>query len=160
MLEEITQHTGEYILYPDPGQAYSDSGVDAFLQRLYRCTQLRIQAFEYLRAQESWDFAMLVFNGTDTISHAMWKYMDSAHPLHDPAKFDKYGRSIRDYYITIDDYLSEIISTLEKDTVLMLMSDHGFGPFHKFIHVNNWLMREQLMPHKHATTIMAKKAAV
>jgi predicted AlkP superfamily phosphohydrolase/phosphomutase len=25
------------------------------------------------------------------------------------------------------------------------MSDHGFGPFHKFIHVNNWLMEQGLM---------------
>jgi predicted AlkP superfamily phosphohydrolase/phosphomutase len=25
------------------------------------------------------------------------------------------------------------------------MSDHGFGPFHKFIHVNNWLIREGFM---------------
>jgi predicted AlkP superfamily phosphohydrolase/phosphomutase len=25
------------------------------------------------------------------------------------------------------------------------MSDHGFGPFHKFIHVNNWLLQEGLM---------------
>jgi predicted AlkP superfamily phosphohydrolase/phosphomutase len=24
----------------------------------------------------------------------------------------------------------------------MLMSDHGFGPFHKFIHVNNWLRQQ------------------
>ena len=71
LLDEIVQHTGDYILYPDPGQAYSDSGVDAFLQRLYRCTDLRIRAFDYLRSQEDWDFAMMVFNGTDTISHAM-----------------------------------------------------------------------------------------
>ncbi len=25
------------------------------------------------------------------------------------------------------------------------MSDHGFGPFHKFIHVNNWLIQQGFM---------------
>ncbi len=25
------------------------------------------------------------------------------------------------------------------------MSDHGFGPFHKFIHVNNWLIKQGFM---------------
>ena len=74
---------GDYILYPDPGEAYSDSGIDSFLERLYRSADLRMQAFAYLRQRETPDFAMMVVNGTDTVSHAMWKYMDQAHPLHE-----------------------------------------------------------------------------
>jgi len=145
LLQEITEATGDYMLYPDPGQAYSDSGVDAFLKRLYRCTELRGRAFDYLRQREEWDFAMMVFNGTDTISHAMWKYMDQRHPLHDPGRYQKYGTAIRDYYQYVDSYLATIVDTLDQDTMLILMSDHGFGPFHKFIHVNNWLMQEGWM---------------
>jgi len=57
----------------------------------------------------------------------------------------RYGRSIRDFYHYVDGYLGEILDALDDDTVLLLMSDHGFGPFHKFIHVNNWLIREQFM---------------
>src|SRR5512138_47205 len=41
LYEEILQQVGDYILYPDPGRAYSDSGVEDFLRRLYRCTDLR-----------------------------------------------------------------------------------------------------------------------
>jgi predicted AlkP superfamily phosphohydrolase/phosphomutase len=143
--EEILQQVGDYILYPDPGQAYSDSGVESFLQRLYRCTELRIATFDYLRQRDTWDFAMMVFNGTDTISHALWKYMDRDHPLHDTRLYAKFGHAIRDFYKYIDAYLSRVIETLERDTTLILMSDHGFGPFHKFIHVNNWLIREGFM---------------
>ena len=133
------------MLYPDPGQAYSDSGVDDFLARLYRTTELRVQAFDYLRRTEPWDFAMVVFNGTDTVSHAMWKFMDQRHPLHDPTRYAKYGNAIRDYYHTVDGYLADTIDKLDEDTTLFIMSDHGFGPFHKFIHVNNWLIREGFM---------------
>lgn len=144
-LEQIVTAIGDYMLYPDPGQAYSDSGVDAFLARLYACTELRVKAFDYLRQREPWDFAMMVFNGTDTVSHAMWKYMDREHPLHDPARYDRYGSAIRDFYRTVDGYLGQVIDTLPDDTVLVVMSDHGFGPFHKFIHVNNWLIHEGFM---------------
>ncbi len=35
--QDILDNVGDYILYPDPGQAYSDSGIDSFLERLYRC---------------------------------------------------------------------------------------------------------------------------
>lgn len=143
--QEILQAVGDYMLYPDPGRAYSDSGVDSFLERLYYCTETRARTFNYLREREAWDFAMVVFNGTDTICHALWKYMDREHPLHDPAYYEKYGGAIRDYYRFIDDYLASIVAGLDDDTTLIIMSDHGFGPFHKFIHVNNWLVQEGLM---------------
>lgn len=145
LYQEILDALGDYLLYPDPGQAYSDAGVDAFLARLYRTTDLRVQTLDYLRGREAWDFAMVVFNGTDTISHAMWKYMDQLHPLHDPTKAAKYGNAIRDYYRYLDGKLARVVDELDDDTTLVVMSDHGFGPFHKFIHVNNWLMQEGFM---------------
>jgi predicted AlkP superfamily phosphohydrolase/phosphomutase len=145
LYNEILEAVGDYILYPDPGQAYSEAGVDAFLDRLYRTTDLRIKTLDYLRGREAWDFAMVVFNGTDTISHAMWKYMDKTHPLHDPAAALKYGNAIRDYYMYLDGKLARYVDELPDDTTLVVMSDHGFGPFHKFIHVNNWLLQERFM---------------
>lgn len=145
LYQELVAATGDYFLYPDPGQAYSDSGVDAFLERLYHCTDGRIRVFDYLQQRQAWDFAMVVFNGTDTICHALWKYMDGNHPLHDRRRYDRYGSAIRDYYQYVDTYLGRIIDTLDNDTTLIIMSDHGFGPFHKFIHVNNWLIQEGFM---------------
>ena len=142
LLSEIEKEVGKYLLYPDPGQAYSDTGVDTFLDRLYRTTETRLKVMTYLRNREDWDFFMLVFNGTDTVQHAMWKYMQADHPLHNPDKFTKYGDAILRYFQYIDQALAEIVATLDNDTVLMLMSDHGFGPFHKFIHVNNWLRQQ------------------
>jgi predicted AlkP superfamily phosphohydrolase/phosphomutase len=142
LLEEIEAEVGEYLLYPDPGQAYSDAGVDAFLDRLYKTTKMRLKVMSYLRAHDEWDFFMMVFNGTDTIQHAMWKYMSPEHPLHDPDKYSKYGDSILNYFRYIDYELGKITDELGEDEVLVLMSDHGFGPFHKFIHVNNWLRKQ------------------
>jgi predicted AlkP superfamily phosphohydrolase/phosphomutase len=149
LLSEIEQEVGEYLLYPDPGQAYSDAGVDAFLERLYRTTETRLRVLAHLRARETWDFLMLVFNGTDTVQHAMWKYMSPQHPLHDPAKADRYGNAILKYFQYVDAALGDIVASLDDDTVLMLMSDHGFGPFHKFIHVNNWLRQQGWLQIKH-----------
>jgi predicted AlkP superfamily phosphohydrolase/phosphomutase len=158
LLGAILETVGDYILYPDPGQAYSDSGIDQFLQRLYRCTDLRVSTLEYLRQLESWDFTMVVFNGTDTISHAMWKFMDRDHPLHDPAKYEKYGQAIHDFYQTVDGHVGRLLDDLDDQTTLIIMSDHGFGPFHKFIHVNNWLIREGFMAIRKGATSRVKKA--
>ncbi len=156
LLHEIQEATGEYLLYPDPGQAYSDAGVDAFLQRLYDTTERRLRVLEYLRGRDDWDFFMLVLNGTDTVQHAMWKYMSAAHPLHDPAKAPKYGQAILDYFKYVDQALGRIVDSLDDDTVLVIMSDHGFGPFHKFIHVNNWLRTQGWLKIKRAPVAMLK----
>ncbi len=156
--QDILNAVGDYILYPDPGQAYSDSGIDSFLERLYRSADLRMQAFAYLRERENPDFAMMVFNGTDTISHAMWKFMDQSHPLHDPSKFEKYGTAIRDYYKHVDGLLANVVNSLDDDSTLIIMSDHGFGPFHKFIHVNNWLIKQGFMSIKRDIRSRFKKA--
>ncbi len=156
--QDILDAVGDYVLYPDPGEAYSDSGIDAFLERLYRAADLRMQTFAYLRERENPDFSMMVFNGTDTVSHAMWKFMDRSHPLYNPARAEKYGNAIRDYYRHVDGLLGGIVESLDEDTTLIVMSDHGFGPFHKFIHVNNWLIREGFMTIKSGPLSRIKKA--
>ncbi|MEX1021486.1 MAG: alkaline phosphatase family protein [Litorilinea sp.] len=158
LAQEIMDAVGDYILYPDPGQAYSDSGVDAFLERLYRTTDLRLKTLDHLLGREAWDFAMVVFNGTDTICHAMWKYMDASHPLHDPKKAGKYGDAILAYYQYLDRHLAKYVDELPDDVTLVVMSDHGFGPFHKFIHVNNWLLDEGFMQVQDALRARLKKA--
>jgi predicted AlkP superfamily phosphohydrolase/phosphomutase len=158
-LEEARRAAGDYWLYPDPGQAYSDSGVAAFLDRLYRCTVLRIVAFEHMRRREPWDFAMVVFNGTDTVSHATWKYMDAAHPLHDPDAPPAYKTAIRDQYIGMDRYIGRLMEIVGEDTAIVVMSDHGFGPFHAFIHVNRWLIEQGFMRLKRDAVARAKQAA-
>ena len=158
LLSEIENEVGPYLLYPDPGDAYSDSGTDAFLDRLYRTTEMRLRVFHDLRKREAWDFFMLVFNGTDTVQHAMWKHMSPEHPLHDPSKFEKYGSAILDYFQYVDEALGRIVASLDEETVLVLMSDHGFGPFHKFIHVNNWLRQEGWLKTKRNPKALAKSA--
>jgi predicted AlkP superfamily phosphohydrolase/phosphomutase len=156
LLPVIEKEVGEYLLYPDPGQAYSDSGVDAFLDRLYSTTEARFQVLEYLRGLDDWDFCMVVLNGTDTVQHAMWKFMSPEHPLHDPKKFEKYGDTILRYFQYVDKALSRIVFDLDDDTVLVLMSDHGFGPFHKFIHVNMWLRQQGWLKIRNDSTAKLK----
>jgi predicted AlkP superfamily phosphohydrolase/phosphomutase len=156
LLTEIEAEVGEYLLYPDPGQAYSDHGVDAFLDNLYRTTDARLRVFEYLRAREQWDFCMLVLNGTDTVQHAMWKFMSPEHPLHDPDKQERYGDAILYYFQRVDGALAQIVASLDEDTTLVLMSDHGFGPFHKFIHLNNWLRQQGWLQIKRTPMAMFK----
>jgi predicted AlkP superfamily phosphohydrolase/phosphomutase len=135
----------DYVVYPDPGQAYSDQGIKAFLETVNRSINTSLQLWNELINWEAWDFAMILFNATDAVQHAMWKFMDPKHPQYNPKKAERFGDSILNIYRRIDNGLAEILQKMDEKTVLWVMSDHGAGPFHTFIHINTWLMKEKLL---------------
>jgi predicted AlkP superfamily phosphohydrolase/phosphomutase len=152
------KHPG-YIVYPDPGQAYSDQGIDLFLAHLDQAIEKRLELWRDLSNREPWDFAMLVLNATDVVQHAMWKFMSPDHPLYNPKKAVRYKDTILNVYRKIDGILADLLAVMGRDTVVWIMSDHGFGPLHHFIHVNTWLMREGFLVIKN-NAIARLKAAI
>jgi len=69
----------------------------------------------------------------------MWKYTDPAHPKYEPG--NKWQDSIRDYYKKLDSYIGEVLALVPKDTVVLVVSDHGAKTMHGGIAVNEWLVR-------------------
>lgn len=112
---------------------------DEFLRGLYQLTEKRVKAVKYLLKEYDPAFFMVVFVGTDRIQHYFWKYLDKEHPLYDQIKAKKYGDAIKDYWITIDALIGEILESTDDKTYLVFMSDHGFGSQRKNFYVNDWL---------------------
>jgi len=139
--EELVSVLGEYIIHTST--AFSKREAKQFLADIYRVTENRLQAAKYLMSKYPWDFFMVVFNGTDTIQHGLWKFMDPAHPLHVPGSVFK--DAILQFYKRVDEALAEILAIAGDDVVVAVMSDHGAGPLHRFFHTNTWLYRQGLM---------------
>ncbi len=139
---DILSNLPGYIVYPDPGRAYSQQGIDAFLAQLDQAIDQRQKLWTELIKRSEWDFAMMVFNATDVVQHAMWKYMRREHAHYNPQNSSHYENSIFNIYRRMDLFLGELLEEITDDTALWIMSDHGFGPLHCFIHVNTWLLQE------------------
>ncbi len=71
---------------------------------------------------------------TDTISHMYWRFIDK--------KNSQYKNTILNYYQKIDSLIGETIDNLEPDDGLIILSDHGFGPFDFEFNLNSWLRDE------------------
>lgn len=142
LYQEIVSTVGEYVLYPNPGQPDSDSRVEAFLERLYRVTDIHFQTLDYLRAKEDWDSWMAVVSGTDAIQHVLWRFLDPNHNRYDSEKSKRFGGEAIRFFQYVDKALGQLLDGLEQDTVLFLTSDHGFGPLNKWFHVNTWLLQQ------------------
>jgi predicted AlkP superfamily phosphohydrolase/phosphomutase len=113
---------------------------DFLIKQIYEMTEKRFIVLKHLLKNKPWDFFMFVEMGVDRIHHGMWQYMDPTHPKYEPG--NPYQDAIKDYYKTIDQELGELLSALDDDTVVMVVSDHGAKKMDGGICINEWLRRE------------------
>ncbi|MDF1837920.1 MAG: alkaline phosphatase family protein, partial [Planctomycetota bacterium] len=92
------------------------------------------------------------YSTVDLCAHMMWRHSDEEHPHHDEvlaAKDSQWwsGREgstwkdvLIDLYLKMDDVLGEVRSQVGDDTLILVMSDHGFAPYHRIFSLNTWLL--------------------
>lgn len=89
-------------------------------------------------------FATVVFDTTDRISHMFYRYLDPTHPANEGKDTETYKDVIPDLYAKMDGFLAEVREKVgdDPDTVLMVISDHGFTNFRRGVNLNTWLKEE------------------
>ena len=107
-----------------------------FLKRLNQITDETAQISHFLAQKEDWDFFMTVFMGTDRIQHFFWRYVDSTHQKYEKTKFT---RLVKEYYIKVDGIIKSFLDFVDRETLLIVVSDHGFCPVNKELVINNYL---------------------
>jgi predicted AlkP superfamily phosphohydrolase/phosphomutase len=81
-------------------------------------------------------------SSTDQRQHMFWRLMDAKHPAHDPKLAEKYGLVIERTYRQADEILAQALARIDKDTLVLVMSDHGFNPYYRSFNLNTWLKAE------------------
>ena len=81
-----------------------------------------------------------VFDGTDRLQHTFWRDIDTQHPARPDQEVLDTRNVIEDLYCRMDDLVGKTMAKCQDDdTLLMVISDHGFGPFRRGIDLNRWL---------------------
>ncbi len=93
-----------------------------------------------LDARDS-ELVTAVFVQTDRVSHMFYRGLDPEHPLHDASDAQARG-AIQWIYEEADRVLGETLDRMGPDDKLIVLSDHGFAPFRKAVHLNRWLANE------------------
>jgi predicted AlkP superfamily phosphohydrolase/phosphomutase len=81
----------------------------------------------------------------DLQCHMLWRHKDPKypdappHPARDPAVALAHANDIEGYYRHVDELLGRVRDRLPPDDVLLVLSDHGFQPFTREVHVDAWL---------------------
>ena len=110
-----------------PQWQYFDEGI--FIKDLYKMTEKRVRAAEYLIEEIPCDFYMIVFTSCDRLQHVMWDQPEV----------------IETYWEWIDKIVGRILRFFGEETTVFVVSDHGFGPLDRTFFVNEWLRRKKLL---------------
>jgi len=84
------------------------------------------------------------FSHTDLAVHCLWNLIDPESPTYDAEAAVKYGDTIEKIYVGADGAVGKALDYVERhpDTLLVVLSDHGMGPFRRAVNLNTWLVRE------------------
>ncbi|MFQ5645458.1 MAG: alkaline phosphatase family protein [bacterium] len=80
-----------------------------------------------------------VFDITDRIQHMFWRYRDEDHPANRGKDTTLHKEAIERLYRDMDELVARVRKKLDKDAVLIIMSDHGFTSFKRGVNPNSWL---------------------
>jgi predicted AlkP superfamily phosphohydrolase/phosphomutase len=119
---------------------------DAFIEMCDHIMAEREQMLRYCLGKFTEGIFAFVIDTTDRIQHIFWRFEDTNHPLYDKAGAQKYGDIIRDYYKRADRIIGEIMrGHVDENTLLLVLSDHGFTSFRKGVNLNRWLIENGYM---------------
>ncbi|MBW3534258.1 MAG: alkaline phosphatase family protein [Gemmatimonadetes bacterium] len=147
---ELRRHLGAYHTL---GMAEETGGLengrfdeDAFLRQCQEVLGERRAMLRYELDRFDEGLLFCVFDTPDRIQHMFWRFREADHPAnaehgHDP----RWERVIEDHYRVCDEAVGEALEAADGDTLVLVVSDHGFRGFRREVHLNRWLHREGLL---------------
>ncbi len=114
---------------------------DAFLAQAWSIHAEREQMFFDALSRVPRGVVVCVFDGPDRIQHMFWRFIDEGHPALRNGDREAHRHVIERMYERMDELVGRTMETLDGDTVLFVMSDHGFAPFRRGVDLNAWLLQ-------------------
>jgi predicted AlkP superfamily phosphohydrolase/phosphomutase len=98
------------------------------LASIFDAETSRTAAMRQLSDRRDCDFRMIVYGATDQVQHHFWHFMDETHDKFDAEGAKEFRHAIRDTYMHCDEQVGLLLDECDEDTIVIVMSDHGFGP--------------------------------
>jgi predicted AlkP superfamily phosphohydrolase/phosphomutase len=156
VLEDIERRFGPYKLYHR--QVYSKRGVGLVLDELFDVLDFNIKVTRHMVRTADWNLLFSHFWGTDRAQHELWHLLDPDHPRYDAREAAEFGPRLLGFYRELDKGLGEIVND-GAGADIFIVSDHGFGPIHRFLAFNVWLREQGYLRLRCDPATTLKKAA-
>ncbi len=125
--------------YPFDVKGFRTDRKAALHRQLLDMTEQQMRLVRHALTSKPWDFFMYVNIGVDRMHHGFWRFHDPQHRLYEAG--NSFENAIRDYYKLMDNFTAELLSKLDDDVSVLVVSDHGVTRMDGGICVNEWLWR-------------------
>ena len=111
----------------------------AFLAQCYGNHEDRERMFFDALEKTPQGLCACVFDTTDRVQHMFWRYLEDGHPAAKDVSADSRPQVIQELYARMDDLIGRVMKKIDDETLLLVISDHGFKSFARCVNVNAWL---------------------
>ena len=105
-----------------------------FLEQTYLLMEEREAMFRNALEKTRRGVVACVFDTSDRVQHMFYRYLSG-----DADRASPYSRTIEDLYQRVDKLVGLALEHADPDTVVFVLSDHGFTSFRRGINLNAWL---------------------
>jgi predicted AlkP superfamily phosphohydrolase/phosphomutase len=111
-----------------------------FLREILHWADQKEAVCRFLLGEHDWDFFMNVIRGPDLVQHYFYNALDPGHPRYDRRVSRTFGPLLDRVYDVCDQAIGHRLGMLEDDGLLLIVSDHGFGPASTWFETSRFLI--------------------
>jgi len=129
LLEELDRIAGGYVVDVTKLIDPTLSSDGEYYRKEISILRKHHEVFKHLLKEYPWDFAFLVYAEPDRVQHRFWG-----------------DERVLSVYRMLDVMLSELLTIVDKNTCIFIISDHGFGVGdEKILFINEWLAKSKYL---------------
>jgi len=122
----------------------------SIIARIEKALEERAKVCFFLLKKFPVEFFFVVFETPDRLQHLFWKYLDCNSPLFSTKKGASIREKVKKIFKKLDQIIEELIEKWGQDALVILLSDHGFGPYEGIFYINNWLAEQGFLKKKNS----------
>jgi predicted AlkP superfamily phosphohydrolase/phosphomutase len=89
-----------------------------------------------------------LFDTPDRIQHMFWRFREVDPPAQGGTPAGDFRQVIEQHYRDCDAIVGRLAQRVDETTLLLVLSDHGFGSFRRGMHLNTWLFEQGLLAYE------------
>lgn len=136
---EIQEKFGDYIFDVE----FRTDKKRELSENLYKMVENHFEIIKYMLKNKPWDLFWFVEIGTDRVNHGFWHFADKNHKKYQ--KGSGYENFIKDFHVYIDREIGELLKLIDKETIVLMVSDHGAKAMKGRFSVNDWLINNNYL---------------
>ena len=129
--------------YPADVKNFRTDDKERLKQDIFEMSRKQWKVIRWLLTEQEWDYFQFVDIGLDRMHHGFWNYFDRQHVRFEPG--NPYQNAVPEYYLMLDEHIGSVLKLLDRDTIVMVVSDHGAQRLDGGFAINEWLIREGLL---------------